>query len=297
LPDERVVVQAADVELVATGRGLGEGPAWDERQGVLWWVDIFGGAVHRYDPGTGIDTAIDLGQTVGAVIPRERGGLVVALTNGIAALDPVTNGLEMLVEIEADVPGNRMNDAKCDTAGRLWGGTMSIEEQDPPLENAALYCVDTGRSVRTVLTGISISNGLGWSPDDRAMYYIDTPTYGVDVLDFDAVAGEVSNRCRLISVAESEGMPDGMTVDAEGYLWVAVLGSRTLSRFAPDGTLDRAIELPVPQATSCAFGGADLRDLYITTYRSPDSPPDSPAGGLFRCRPGVTGLPTAMFRG
>ncbi|HEU4702838.1 MAG TPA: SMP-30/gluconolactonase/LRE family protein [Conexibacter sp.] len=286
-----------DLELVVAGDGLSEGPEWDERDDTLWWVDIVGQSVHHYDPATGTDVAFDLGQPVGAAVPRESGGLVVAIPNGFAAFDPTTGALDLIAEVEGDVPANRMNDAKCDSAGRLWGGTMSTDLTNLERGSAALYCLDTDCSVRKVLTGVSISNGLGWSPDDRTMYFIDTLTYGVDAFDFDVAAGTISNRRRLITFSEPDGMPDGMTVDAEGYLWVAVFRSWVLRRFAPDGVLDAVIRLPVPQATSCGFAGRDKSDLYVTTYRAPDTPPDSPAGGVFRCRLPIEGRTATMFRG
>jgi sugar lactone lactonase YvrE len=253
--------------------------------------------VHRFDPATNADVAFDVGQPVGAAVPRKSGGLVLALPNGFSAFDPTTGELSVMAEVEGDLSANRMNDAKCDSAGRLWGGTMSADLRNLERGNAALYCLGTDYSVRKVLTNVSISNGLGWSPDDRTMYFIDSLTYGVDAFDFDVATGTLSNRRRLITFSEPDGIPDGMTVDIEGCLWIAVFRSWVLRRFAPDGALDAVIRLPVPQATSCGFGGQDQSDLYITTYRAPDTPPDSLAGGVFRCRPGVKGRPAPMFGG
>jgi sugar lactone lactonase YvrE len=280
----------------------GEGPSWDATGGVLWWVDIDNHMVHRYDPVADTDIAIDVGMPVGAAVPRKEGGLLLAVPDGFATLDPDKGDVEPIAVVEADLPGNRMNDAKADAAGRVWAGTMPLPV-DPMLgyaarsrNSGALYCLESDRTVRRVLTDVGISNGLSWSPDNKTLYYIDSLAFGVDAFDFELSAGALSNRRRLITFAEWEGFPDGLTVDSEGCIWVALFRSWVLRRFNPDGSLERQIELPAPAATSCCFGGPDLCDLYITTYRSPDAPMGSLAGSLLRCQPGITGLPTHSFK-
>ncbi|HWE62581.1 MAG TPA: SMP-30/gluconolactonase/LRE family protein [Chloroflexota bacterium] len=283
-----------DVELVVDAHAIvGEGPIWHPDRQLLSWVDIEGCRVHWYDPAQNQDTSVDVGQPVGAALPRRAGGLVLALRDGFAALDG--DQVRMLVEVEADNPDNRMNDGACDSAGRLWAGTMAIKEQHGA---GALYRLDPDLRLTRVLTGVSISNGIGWSLDDSRMYYVDTATLGLDVFDYNVATGELGARRRLVTFPGEDGAPDGLTVDAEGYIWVALWGGWAVHRYAPDGTFDRAISVPAAQTSSCAFGGPDLGDLYITTAARGTPVGEQPhAGGLFRCRPGVTGLPEHAFAG
>ncbi len=286
-----------DVELVQDARAdLGEGPVWDPRTGELLWVDIMAGLVHRLEPGTGTDRPLEVGQPVGAACPRAAGGYVVGLRDGIAVLSD-SGEVAFIAELEADMTANRCNDAKCDPAGRLWAGTVRIDNRPA----GALYRIDADHSVRPVLTGLALSNGLGWSPDGSLMYLIDSLAGGLDVFDFDLGSGEPSDRRRLVTVEEGEGFADGMTVDSEGFVWIAVYGGGAVRRYTPSGELVFVIEVPVTQPTSCTFGGADLGDLYITSARqhlAAAELADEPlAGGVFRCRPGFTGLPVTEFAG
>jgi sugar lactone lactonase YvrE len=206
--------------------------------------------------------------------------------------------LEMIAEVEADNPDNRMNDGKCDGAGRFWAGTMGFE----PIPGAgALYRLDADRNVTTVLENVTISNGLGWSPDDATMYYIDSSTNRIDAFDYDTETGKIRNRRRLIEVPQEQGMPDGMTVDAEGFLWVALWGGCSVRRYAPDGTPDLVVELPASQITCPTFGGKDLSELYVTSATQgllEEELQEQPyAGALFCCRPGVAGMPAHAFGG
>ncbi len=285
-------------ELVLDARAvLGEGPVWDARAEALVWVDIERHLVHltRAD---GEDRALDVGQLVGAAVPRTRGGLVLAVQEGFASLDPDTGAVESIAAVEADEDGNRMNDGKCDRRGRFWAGTMSI---DSVPEQGALYRLDTDRRVTRVVDSVTISNGLAWSADNKTMYYIDTPTQRVDAFDFDADAGTVDNRRTFVAIADEDGSPDGMTIDADGCLWVALWRGSAVRRYDPDGRLDEVVELPVSLITSCAFGGEDFGDLYITTASvelTESERRDQPlAGGLFRCRPGPRGVPPDAFGG
>ena len=187
---------------------------------------------------------------------------MVGLRDGIAVLSD-SGEVAFIAEVEAEVAENRINDAKCDPAGRLWAGTIRIDNQPA----GALYRIDADHSVRPVLIGLSLSNGLGWSPDGSLMYLIDSLAGGLDVFDFDLGSGELSGRRRLVTVGEGEGSADGMTVDSEGFVWIAVYGGGAVRRYTPSGELVLVVELPVTQPTSCTFGGADLRDLYITSAR------------------------------
>ena len=283
---------------LAAAADIGEGPVWDEIEGVLHWVDILAGVIHRFEPDTGRDTTISVGQPVGAVVPRAGGGLALAVRDGFALMDP-SGTIRLVARVEEDLASNRMNDGKCDAEGRFWAGTT--DEEDSRAGAGALYRLDTSLVVTRMLGGVTLSNGLDWSPDGSTMYHIDTPTHGVDAYDFDRSTGEILNRRRLIDVEPGQGSPDGMTVDADGYLWIALWDGGRLRRYSPSGLLDRVISLPVSRITSCAFGGPDLEDLYVTSARrglSWSILQEQPlAGSLFRLRPGVRGLPPHRFRG
>ncbi len=277
---------------------LGEGPVWDEASGQLIWVDIMAGLVHRFTPDAEVDESADVGQPVGAVAARTTPGLVLAMRDGFGVLDTDTGDVQMIAGAEAHVKGNRMNDGKCDSAGRFWAGTMAFD-QSPAA--GALYRLERDHSVAKMIQGVSISNGLCWSADDRSMYYIDSPTQGVDVFDFDAASGGLSNRRRVIDIPKEAGLPDGMTIDEQGFLWVALYGGGAVRRYSPEGELDLTIELPAAQITSCTFGGNDFRDLYITSAAqelSEEALAAQPhAGALFVCRPGPAGLPANRYAG
>jgi sugar lactone lactonase YvrE len=290
-------VEQIEAELVLDAHaGLGEGPVWDPALRRLIWVDITGANVHRYDPERGRDESTDVGQPVGAAACRGAGALMLALRDGFGRLDLDRGELELVVELEADLPGNRMNDGACDSRGRFWAGTMAFAGDRP---SGALYRLDPDLSVTRVLGDLTISNGIAWSPDERFMYFIDSPTYRVDVFDYDVEGGEIANRRTLFELSRRGGLPDGMTVDAEGLLWIAFWGAGAVRRYTPEGHLSAVIEIPASLATSCAFGGPDLQDLYITSAAGPLDPEraakEPHAGGLFRARPGVAGLPPHGF--
>jgi len=268
---------------------LGEGPVWDDRDQSLYWVDIPQSRVHRLAP-DGSLSSWDTGQPVGAVVPRASGGLVIAVRDGFMALDPASGALTALAEVEKDQPGNRMNDGACDRAGRFYAGTMAFDESP---EAGALYRLDPDGTVTTLLTGVGTSNGIGWSPDDRLMYYIDSQAHRVDVLDYDPATGQIGGRRPFKAVGEGDVVPDGLTVDADGGIWVAVWGGYALLHHDAQGRVIETVELPAAQVTSCVFGGPDLDRLYITTAAGPGEF----AGSLFVCEPGVTGQPSHPFRG
>lgn len=256
IPDRQVEIA------LAAGAEVGEGPLWDQRDGVLVWVDIPRRAVHRFDPASGVDTVSDVGQMVGAVALTSGGGLILALQDGFALFH---SGLvQMITPVEADRPGMRMNDGYVDPQGRFWAGTMSIDESN---SDGSLYRLDPGGEVIRALGGLGVSNGIDWSPDGRTMYLADTRPRTIDAYDFDGPTGRLANRRNLLTLPPGGGSPDGLVVDAEGCLWVALWGGSAVHRYTPDGQLALRIELPVAQVTKPAFGGPGRSDLYITTAR------------------------------
>jgi sugar lactone lactonase YvrE len=275
---------------------LGEGPVWNETTGTLVWIDILEQAVHRLNPASGQTTTISLDQPVGAVAPRRSGGLVAAVRDGFAEL--ADDGLRLIAPVEVDQPENRMNDGKCDRAGRLWASTMSAEAKPG---RGALYRLDADLTVHCMVTGLSIGNGLAWSGDDRLFYFIDSLTGGIDVFDFDVAAGTVANRRPFVRIEEEAGLPDGMCIDAEGCLWVALWGGAAVRRYSPSGDLACVVDLPVSNVTSCAFGGPGYERLFITTAAAGLSDEEREvqphAGAVFEVAPGTAGLPPAAFAG
>jgi sugar lactone lactonase YvrE len=279
------------------GAALAEGPGWDPVEQCLSWVDIKAGRVHRWWYGSGRTAVIEVGELVAAAVPRAAGGLLLALAEHLAASD-LEGNLGRRQPIETGVPGNRLNDAKCDPAGRLYVGSMSTTDQ---AGTAALYRVDQDWQVSTVLTGTTISNGLGWSPDGSRMYFNDTAAHCVYAFDYDPDAGVATGQRVLHTFEPPDGDPDGMTVDADGYLWVATYGGRSVRRLAPSGDLDGVLRLPVSNVTSCAFGGPGLDELFVTTaadgLSSSERAEQPLAGRVFHYRPGVVGQPTVPFAG
>jgi sugar lactone lactonase YvrE len=268
---------------------LGEGPCWEPAEGALYWTDIPAHRVHRL-AADGAHTAWDTGQPVGAIVPRASGGLALAAKDGFWAMDPGSGQLALLAHVEPDVPGNRMNDGACDRAGRFFAGTMA-EDECPGA--GTLYRLGPDHALTPVLRDVSISNGIGWSLDESRMYYVDSLTRGIDVFDYDAASGAIGNRRVFTAVGGDGVVPDGLAVDADGCVWLALWGGGALVRYRPDGRLEQTLEIPAACVTSCAFGGTDLATLYITTAAGPGAC----GGALFSCRPGATGLPASPFRG
>lgn len=289
-----------DAECVLDARAeLGEGPVWDHREQALWWVDIDGHAIHRFDPATGEDTVNPVGEQVGACVPRIRGGLVMATASGFYFFDPKTGEKDFLGHPEVHLHNNRFNDGKCDPAGRFWAGTLAM---DGVVGGAALYCLGVDGGISQHLPNVTVSNGMAWSSDRKTMYYIDTMAQCVFALDYDLDSGELDNQRPVITVDRSQGFPDGMAIDAEDKLWVAHWGGSQVVRYDPDTAEALArIALPVTQPTSCAFGGADFRDLYITSARAslrgPALEAQPHAGSVFRVRVETPGLPADLYAG
>lgn len=280
------------------GNVLGESPVWSVGEAALYWVDTRGPAIHRLDPSSGQVKTWTLPDYVGSIGLRARGGLVAATQRGFHFFDPASGALEAIADPELHLPDNRFNDGRCDRRGRFWSGTMSDLRRDP---TGSLYCLEPDLKVRAVRSGVIVPNSLSWSPDDRVMYFADTYRHTIWAYDFDLERGAIANERVFVDAKDRAGRPDGSTIDAAGCLWNAEYAGGRLCRYAPDGRLDRTIELPVTQPTSCTFGGARLDTLYITTARqrlTPEQLAAQPlAGSIFAVNVGVSGLPEPAFAG
>lgn len=279
---------------------LGEGCVWSPVEDLLIWVDINGQSVHRFDHSTGQPVGVwHYPDTVGNVAPRAGGGLALGLGPSVALTDRV-GAIETMIELPGEPASNRTNDGAVDPRGRLFQGTLSGTE--PGAAVASLYRVDGDGTARRVLSDVMISNGIGWSPDQSTMYYIDTLTFRVDRFDYDPDTGEIEGRRPFVAFDGSAGAPDGMTVDSDGCLWVAMFGGYRVQRFSPEGEPLEAVATPgSPQATCCCFGGPDLDTLYITTGREPiagvSTEGEPNAGALFAADVDAVGQPTNLFAG
>lgn len=283
---------------VPCGNTLGEGPVWDASEGALYWVDIQEGLLQRWVPGTDMVERWTMPERVGALALRADRGLVLALASGFALFDPATDKLERRAAPEAHLPGNRFNDGKCDARGRFWAGTMD----DAALhQSGSLYRLDPDGDCSAMATGIGITNSLAWSPDNATFYFADTLRDTIFACDFHLDSGTLSNRRVFATTDAQPGSPDGSTVDEEGFLWNAQWGGWRLVRYAPDGRIDRVVDLPVAQPTSCMFGGPDMRTLFVTSARIGLPPAERErqpwAGHVLALEVGTRGLPTARFGG
>lgn len=282
---------AAEVVIAATAE-VGEGPLWDADAQRLLWVDIAGGTLHRSDPATGADAAIQTGTMLGAVALRSAGwGLAAAVQDGFGLLD--ADGALQLVHGVSAGPGHRMNDAKCDPAGRFWGGSTAMT---PVVGEGALHSW-AGDEAVTHWTDLGLPNGLGWSPDGATFYLADSTTGLLHAAPFDVDAGTLGERRTLLEVDAADGVPDGLCVDADGCIWLAVWGGRQVRRHAPDGRLLAVVELPVTQPSSCALAPGGT--LYVTSARAglgADVLAAEPhAGSVFAVAAGVEPCPVAAF--
>jgi sugar lactone lactonase YvrE len=268
----------------------GEGPVWSPRWGGLRWVDMLAGDLLFLNVDGGVDRR-NVGSVVAAVRPRRGGGAVLGVERGFA-LEDQSGSITSLPALWSST-SVRMNEGGCDPDGRFYCGSMAYDQQPGA---ASLYRLDPDLTTRTVLTGVTISNGLEWSPDGSHAYYNDTATHRISVFDYDGANG--LTHPRTFAEIPDDGSPDGLTVDSEGGVWTAIFDGGRVHRYSPDGVLDAVLEVPARKVTACAFGGAGLDELFITTSREGLEDGDDPlAGSLFRARPGVTGLPVREFAG
>ncbi len=284
--------------VVPTNAFVGEGPIWLPGTRELAFVDILSPAIIVSDPASGTFRNFPMPELVSAVVPRSRGGYLAAMQSGLKAVDLTSGQISTIASPEAAKPGNRFNDGKCDRRGRFWGGTMAI---DTTPGQGALYRLDVDGQCQLMDSGFTISNGLGWSPDNRLFYFTDTGARRIYVYDFDLDSGSIANRRTFVQVPEGVGNPDGLAVDSQGYVWSAHWDGWCVTRYDPNGKADRVINLPVPRPTSCAFGGPDLSTLYVTSARirlTAQQLADAPlSGSVFAISTGVRGLAETPFAG
>lgn len=295
-----MAAEQVDVRCVLDARaGLGESPVWCSEEQALYWVDMLAPALFRLDPATGTQQSWWMPELISAVGLREGGGAVVSLRTGLHLLDLESGALSFLApDPEDEQPATRLNDGKVAPEGRFWVGSMDEERQSRPL--GSLYRLDPDHSCHQILTDLTISNGLAWSPDGSTMYLADTVQQWIRAYDYDPASGAISNQ-RVLASGPETGGPDGGTTDLEGYYWSAGGFAGVLNRWAPDGRLDRQIKLPIPKPSSLCFGGPELTTIYITSIRaglSAEQLAQAPlSGGIFALDVDTPGTPAARYRG
>lgn len=271
----------------------GEGPVWFSDPGELRFVDMLAGDICTVDNTTRDVSRLHIGEVAAAFRPRTSGGMVAAIERGFASID-ADGTVHRLGELWSD-PGIRMNEGACDPDGRFYCGSMAYAATPGA---GTLWRLDTDGTTSVAIENVTISNGLIWTPDGGTAYYIDTPTKRVDAFDYDTDSG-LTNRRPAVTIQAERGGPDGMTLDTDGYLWVAIWGGSAVHRYAPDGRLDEVVELPVSRVSACTFGGPELDELFITTSRQglEDPTTEPAAGAIFSFKPGVSGLPILPYAG
>lgn len=289
-PDVKCAVASADI--------LGEVPVWDVAEQALFWVDIEGKKLQRYSPASGAIKTWYMPERIASFALRQQGGMVVAFASGIAFFDPETEAVEWIARPEAHLPHNRFNEGKADRKGRFWIGAM--DERDGE-NTAGLYRLDPDLSLTRIRDGIGISNCFIWSLENDRFWFADTRARRVFTYDYDHESGAISAQRPFVDTNGLGYGPDGGTIDEEGYIWIAMWGGWKISRFAPDGTLDREIRLPVAQPSSCMFGGPDLSTLYVTSAlwgMTPQQRAEQPlAGSLLAIETGIRGVAEPRFAG
>jgi sugar lactone lactonase YvrE len=273
---------------------LGEGPHWSSALNELWWVDTRQGVLHRASPEDGRTTSVLIGGRLGFAVEAEDGSTVIGLQDGIAQLGEPSPVATVDVAVEQDEETASVNDGKCDPRGRLLFGTLTLGQRTgTPVGKHYLYQLDVC-DVRIVLEGVQLSNGMGWSPDGSRFYYVDSVTQRIAEFEYDVDSGTLGARSVFAEIAAEDGLPDGLCVDSEGYVWLALYGGGQLRRYAPTGKLDARIDLPVRYPTSCAFGGPDLATLFVTSgylgFESDGGDPGELDGAVLVGVPGVSGL-------
>jgi sugar lactone lactonase YvrE len=287
------------IECVSQHRSLlGESPVWSVAEQALYFVDIHRPAIHRFSPASGELSTWAMSENVGSIGLRAGGGLVAALRRNFAVVDTADGAVVALQTPLFDAGDQRFNDGRCDRGGRFWAGTVQ-EKRVPGL--AALYRLGADGRGEKMLDGLTVSNGISWSPDDRTMYVADSWERSIYAFDFDLAQGRIANRRVFAQFPDKVGIPDGATVDTAGCYWVTHFDGGRISRYTPRGELDRVIDFPGPRPTSCAFGGADLKTLYVTSASfnlTPEQLAAAPLSGcLFALDVGAQGLPEPTFAG
>jgi sugar lactone lactonase YvrE len=284
------------VHVLHSQNALGEGPLWSTSEQALYWVDITGKTINRYWPASENTEIYPVNANVGVIAFRKEGGFIVAGSNGFSFWYLGKESLALITDPEQENEASRFNDGKVDRTGRFWAGTMTAEGAV-----SSLYRMDRSLGIRKMETGITISNGIGWSPDNTTMYYADSLNYVIYAYDFDLATGGISNRRDWKKFDKGYGIPDGLTVDSEGYVWAAFYFGAKVTRFTSNGEIDCEIHLPVSAPTSCCFGGKDLSDLYITSARidlSEDELRNQPlAGDIFMVKTDTQGIAEPKFSG
>ncbi len=292
-----------EIECVIDSKSeLGEATYWDTKAGVLWWIDIYGPTIHRYDPATGKDDTWTAPEYLGTLSVRSKGGLVLSMVSGFYFFDPATGRFDPIIDPESDIADSRFNDGKTDRQGRFWSGSMWEAPGKPPARIGALWRLDPDLTAHKVIDGVGCSNGLAWSPDSRTMYFTDSHTHFVWAYDFDAASGNATNRRVFVDLTEQDYIVDGSTVDAAGNYWLTVPFKGKILAHDPAGTLIRTIDLPFDLPTCCEFGGKDLDTLYVTSALYSRVPRNlagqTKPGGLFAVRGlDAKGLPLVPFTG
>lgn len=286
------------VECVVDGKNvLGESVIWHPAEQALYWVDVRAPALYRLEHDASV-TTIPLPGLAGGVVPRRSGGIAIALQDGFYTLDTKSGAVSLIVDPEPDKPENRINDGRCDRAGRFWAGTMHVTIREP---RGSLYRLDADRTVDLVRSGITVPNSICFAPDDRTMYLADTYRNTIFAFDLSLADGTLSNERLFADTSSDTGHPDGSCVDADGCVWNAQVRGGKVVRYTPGGKVDRVVALPVSQPTCCCFGGPRLDTLYVTSSRQRMAPEllerEPLAGGVFAVNPGVTGLPEAAYAG
>ena len=285
-----------DVTCVAnTNDVLGEVPRWHASENALYWIDAFKPAVHRLDPASGKVENWTPPEKLGSFAPSAGGGLIIAGRNGFALYDPRSGYFARIADPENNAAENILNDGRCDSRGRFWVGSMTKTMKSA---SGKLYRVERGR-VEACDDNIWVSNGVAWSPDETTLYFADSHVHTIFAYDYDIASGSIGKRRVFVDASGQSGVPDGASVDAEGFLWTAMFNGGRIARYAPNGRLDRTVPLPVSRPTACTLGGPGLATMYVTTARfrlPPEKLAAEPlAGSLLALDVGVKGLPEPLY--
>lgn len=293
---QEVPLNVVELELNVNAE-LGEGALWNYKTKELYWVDINGKKLHIYNPETKQNKTLNTPSKIGTVVPKNEAEVLVALEDGVYIMDINTGNTTIFSNMADVLINSRLNDGKCDPSGRFWVGSMQNSQQTG---KANLYAIDALGNYNQKIPNVTVSNGIVWSLDKTMMFYIDTPTSQIKAYDYDDTTGDISNGRVVVNIATSQGFPDGMTIDAEGMLWVAMWNGNAVIRFNPTtGTVISKLEIPAHNVTSCAFGGVNLETLYITTANTDMTAAEKQmyplAGSIFKVNPGVNGVNCNFF--